>query len=152
MMPIIDHIISVISQDKIVFSVIGAISILLLRHFLSVSRANHANRCAIGKRIADAFAQELNALIQSNECASLTLTNDAFKRHDAAIRNNIKSLSFLQQFRLNKAWKELAYHPDDKKCKIPFYEQYFSGGSLDDRKKLNHLAICRIQKISSIVS
>jgi hypothetical protein len=151
-MPIIDYVISVVSENKIASSVIGAISILLLRHFLSVSRANHANRCSTGKTIIDAFSIELDALIQSNGCASLALTDEAFHKHESVIRNNIKRLSLWQQFRLNKAWKELAYYPDDKKCKIPFYEQYFSGGSLDERKKLNHLAINRIQKVISIVS
>ena len=126
--------------------VIGGIG-CLLRLSLAQRRGFHE----VGNTIANTFRPELDALIQAGEDARIILTDEAFLRHDSVIRNNISLLPWLDQCRLRRAWKKLAYHPQDKKKQIPFYENYADYGSLDKRREMRPLAISRIQKIISIV-
>lgn len=145
------NIVEIIQSNPLVW-ILSVITISGIAYLFRLSLTQRGLFKETGKAIATAFSPELNALIHSNECASRILTSEAFRRHESSIRNNITGLPIFKQFRLNSAWKELAYHKDDKKKQIPFYEQYFSGSALDQRKILNRLAINRIQKIISIVS
>lgn len=136
-----------IVMDNPLSSALGALILLWLGYRLRLTEQAVKQRIEAGRCIADAFRPELDALVQNGGDAGLVLTDDAFKKHEAAIRNNKRRLSWLAQFRLHRAWRDLAYHNQDKKQKLPFYEQYFDGGSLDIRATVRPLAIARIQKI-----
>ena len=132
-------------------SALGTLILLWFGYRLRLTEQAVKHRIEAGRRIADAFRPELDALVQNGGDAGLVLTDEAFKKHEAAIRNHKRKLSWWAQFRLHRAWRKLAYHKQDKKQKLPFYEQYFDGGSLNMRAAVRPLAIARIQKIISIV-
>lgn len=132
-------------------SALGALILVWLGYRLRLTEQVIKHRIEAGRRIADAFRPELDALVQYGGNAGLVLTDEVFKKHEAAIRNNTRNLSWWVQLRLHLAWRDLAYLGKSKKQQIPFYEQYFDGGSLDKRATVRPLAIARIQRIISIV-
>lgn len=132
-------------------SVLGALFLVWLAYRLRLTEQAVRHRIEAGRRIAEAFRPELDALVQNSCNARLVLTDEVFKKHEAAIRNNKRKLSWWVQFRLHRAWRDLVYHSKDKKQMYPYYEQYFDAGSLDMRATVRPFAIARIQRIISIV-
>ncbi len=120
---------------------------------LSPSKENVARRRAAGDAIATAFRAELTAILQTNDdIGAHILTETAFKKHEAVILNNIGGLSWLQQLRLRLAWRKLAYHEEDKKQKIPYYDRYVDGGSINERNIVRPLVIARLKRVIASVS
>ena len=145
------NIIEVVQSSPLVW-VLSIIVIGGITYLFRLSSAQRRSFREAGNTIAVNFKLELDALIQTRKDARIILTNEAYLRHESAIRNNINLLPWLDQFRLRRAWNKLAYHPQDKKKQIPFYENYADCGSLNKRREMRPLAISRIQKIISIVS
>jgi len=145
------NIIEAIQSDPLVW-VLSIITMGGIAYLFRLSLAQRRGFHEVGKTIANTFKPELDALIQTGDDARIILTDEAYLRHDSAIRNNINLLPWLDQLRLRRVWNKLAYHPQDKKKQIPFYENYADCGSLNKRREMRHLAISRIQKIISIVS
>jgi len=131
---------------------LGALITALLAMLVWVNQGKRIARREAEERIIVGFQPELDAMIQTNEDARLILTDEAFNKHEAIIRNNKRSLTYLQQIRLNSAWDDLAYYQKGNKQKIPSYVMYADCGSLDKRREIRPLAIARIQNIISIVS
>lgn len=124
--------------------------IVCVNHLLANTRDAKNKRTDQGRKVIDSFSQELDALIQTGDDARLILTTDAFRKHESAIRTFLPYLSWFSRFRMHIAWKRFAYHKDDKKAQMPFYEQYADRGSLDKRARMRPFAISRIQKIISL--
>ena len=85
----------------------ASLSILLaysLGYILKISYLQRQNISAAGKNIVIAFQKELDTLIQKDQDSRIILNSNSFTKHEAAIRNNIKSLSAIQRYRLNRAW------------------------------------------------
>ena len=121
-----------------------------INHLLANTRNAKNKRTDQGRKVIDMFCPELDGLIQTENDARFILTTDAFRKHESAIRNFLPYLSWFSRFRMHIAWKKLAYHKDDKKAQMPFYEQYADCGSLDKRARMRLLAIFRIQRIVSL--
>lgn len=120
-----------------------------LGYILVISFGQRKSIKAARENIISALQPELDKLIQSNDDCRLVLDSNAFQKHEAAIRNNIHKLSFIQRSRLRRSWERFAYHKENKR--IPFYEMYSDCGALDKRTKMKPLAISRIRQIRSIV-
>ena len=131
------------------YGVLIVLLVAFLGYLLRVSLLQRQGIKTAGENIVDAFQEELDRLIQEGDDCRLILDSKAFKKHEAAIRNNIDNLSIFQRNRLRQAWDQLAYHKNNNQ--IPFYEMYADCGSLHKRAKTKPLAISRIQRIVSIV-
>jgi hypothetical protein len=132
----------------------GLLLVLLtvwLNHLLANTRDAKNCRTNEGTKIIDVFTPELNAIIHTGGDVGGILTTEAFKRHESAIRNFLPYLSWLDRFRLRRAWHALAYTQENKKHRVPAYVLYADCGSLTTRREMRPLAIKRIQKIISIV-
>jgi hypothetical protein len=136
-------------KNNPLYSILAVFFSLGIGYLLKVSLSQRQNIKVAGRNIITAFQPELDLLIQRDDDCMNIMDDTAFRKHEAAIRNNINDLSIFQRKPLKKAWEELAYHNENKV--IPFYAMYIDGGSLDKRRKLKSLAIRRIQRIISIV-
>jgi hypothetical protein len=123
-----------------------------LNHLLANTRAKINRRIDQGIKVVEAFRPELDALMRTNNDALLIMTDEAFIRHDSAIRNFLLYLSWIDRLILWHNWRALAYHQKDKDRRIPLYEQYADCGSLDKRKEIRPLIIKRIERIISFAN
>jgi hypothetical protein len=133
----------------------GILGILLsvwLTHRLTIGRDRIAQYRNAGRDIANAFRLELDALIQTSEDAGLVLTDAAFEKHESAIRTFSPQLPLVKRMRIRNAWRDLAYHKDDKQHSVPAYFLYADCGSLTKRWEIRPVAIKHIQRIISIAS
>jgi hypothetical protein len=91
----------------------------LLNHLLANTRDKTKLRCDRGQNLASAFKPELDALIQTNEDCRLILTEETYRRHESAVRAFMPYLSWIDRFRLNRAWRNFALFKVDKKRRVP---------------------------------
>lgn len=131
-------------------AILTALIIVILNHRLANTRKKMKERHQEGKNIISAFKLELNALIQTNGDCRDIMTMEAYKKHESAIRLFLPYLSWIDRFRLKKAWHRLSFHRNDRKGLLPFYEQYADFGSLTKRRSIRPIVIKRIEKIVSI--
>jgi hypothetical protein len=147
-------------DNPIIIGQLSAAALLLalitvwLNHLLANTRDSKNKRADQGSKVIDAFRPELDALIQSPESkdARSILTDYAYKRHEAAIRNFLPHLAWIPRIRMCSAWRKLAHHKEDPKKQIPGYVQYADFGSLTARRNIRPIVIKRIQNIISIAS
>jgi hypothetical protein len=111
----------------------------------------NANKQA-GMNIVAAFQPELDALLQTDVDSGVILSDNAYRKHESAINNNIRHLHWHQKIRLKKSWEALTCHKLDNEKKMFSYLMYSDCGSLDKRRRMRPLAIERIKEIISIVS
>jgi len=123
-----------------------------LNHLLANTRDAKNKRANLAIKVIEAFRPELDAIIQTSDDCRLIMTNDAYKRHESAIRDFMHHLSYFDKFRLNRLWYRLAMVRLNKKQHIPFYTQYADCGSLDKRNEVRPLVTKRIQDIISFAS
>lgn len=129
-----------------------ALIVVFLNHALANTREKAKERRAVGNGVIEAFRPELDALNQTdNDCMHI-LTESAYLRHESAVRNYLPLLSWIDRLRIHRAWRKLAYHKQDRKGHIPFYEQYADCGSLTKRRRVRPLAIERMSRIVSLAS
>lgn len=123
-----------------------------LNHLLANTRDSKNKRADEGRKVIEAFRPELDDLIQLPESkdARSILTNDAYKRHEAAVRNLLPYLAWIPRVRMRYAWRKLAHHEEDKAKKTPCYVQYADFGSLTTRRDIRPKVIKRIQNIISL--
>lgn len=141
------------SADLWLFGGVGALLSWLVPYRLGFGKDAVARQRVAADAIASAFRQELTAIHQSNgDIGRHILTNAVFKKHEAAILNNVGELFFIQRMRLRWRWRRLAYHKKDKNQQVPFYTQYFDGGSLMRRRAIRPLVISRIKRIIMTIS
>lgn len=131
-------------------SVAIALIMVWLNHILANTRDKIKERRIAGKKIVEAFRPELDALNQTDQDCRLILTESAYLRHESAVRNYLSFLSWLDRLRIQYAWHKLAYHQQDKKGYIPFYEQYADCGSLTKRHNVRPVVIEKISRIIAI--
>jgi len=129
--------------------IVTAIIIIYIQYKLSNSREKMRFRLDRGQELIRAFRPELDALIQSDNDCRLILTEEAFKRHESAIRAFAPYLFWINRLRFRRAWYRLAMIKVSKKQHIPFYSQYADCGSLDKRRKVRPIVIKHIQDIIS---
>ena len=132
--------------------VLVALLVLYLNHVLANTREKEKERRQGGKDVISAFNQELDALHQTGDDCCNILTTEAYRRHESAIRSFLPHLSWVNRFRLKRAWQRFAFHKNDKKRKLPFYEQYADLGSLSKRRSIRPKVIRRIEKIISFAN
>lgn len=130
-------------------AVFTALFVIFLNHRLSNTREKTKERHQEGKNIISAFKQELDALIQTNNDCRDIMTMEAYKKHESAIRSFLPYLSWIDRFRFKRAWHRLAFHQNDTKGMLPFYEQYADLGSLDKRRSVRPFVIKEIERILS---
>lgn len=123
-----------------------------LNHFFANTRDKTKTRREQGKVLAKALQPELDALIQTNQDCLLILTDDAYRKHESAIREFMIYLSWVDKIRLQRQWHRLAMIKVGKRKYTQFYEQYIDGGSLDERRKVRPIVIKRIQDITSFAN
>ena len=123
-----------------------------INHLLANTRDRVSRRRNQGQVVTSAFKPELDALIQTDQDCRLILTNQAYQKHESAIRDFMLYLSWINKFRLKWFWYRLAMIKVGKRKHIPFYEQYADCGSLDKRRKVRPIVIARIQDIISFAS
>lgn len=121
--------------------------VVWLNHILANTRDRAKERRSAGSVVVEAFRPELDALLQSNQDCGLILTDTAYLRHESAVRNLLPKLSWCNRIFLHCAWLKLAFHQQDQKGSIPFYEQYADYGSLTQRRHLRPIVIERISRI-----
>lgn len=121
--------------------------VVWLNHILANTRDRTKERRSSGSVVVEAFRPELDALLQSNQDCGLILTDTAYRRHESAVRNLLPKLSWYNRIVLHCAWRKLAFHQQDQKGNIPFYEQYADCGSLTQRRHLRPIVIERISRI-----
>lgn len=131
------------------FGILGFLVSFFLNHVLSNRRDKKNRRLEEGKKVIEAFTPELDALNQTQEDARKIMTESAYRRHESAVRNFKPYLSWINRWLMQKAWKELAHHKEDKNLVFPLYEQYDDNGSLDKRRKVRPLLLKRIEGILS---
>ncbi len=131
-------------------ALLTALFIVFLNHRLANTREKTKEKHQEGKNVISAFKVELDALFQTNEDCSNIMTMEAYKKHESAIRSFLPYLSWIDRFKLKRAWHKLSFHRNDKKGLFPFYEQYADLGSLTKRRSLRPIVIKRIEKIVSI--
>ncbi|MGR8931616.1 MAG: hypothetical protein ACU836_13320 [Gammaproteobacteria bacterium] len=137
-----------IIKNNPLYAVLATILTFGFGYLLKVSFSQRKSIKTAGEKIITAFQPELDRIIQSSEDCGCILDDAAFRKHEAAVRNNINDLSIFQRGRLRKAWEKLAYHKENKQ--IPFYEMYY-GSSISEKNELRKKAISRIHKIIKIV-
>ncbi len=127
-----------------------ALIVVWLNHALANTREKAKERHTAGNAVAEAFRPELDALNQTdNDCMHI-LTKSAYHRHEAAVRNYLPLLSWLDRLRFHRAWRKLVYHRRDREAYVPFYEQYADCGSLTKRRKVRPVVIERMSRIVSL--
>jgi len=136
--------------QSILITLLVGLTIALANHLLSNTREKRKERREAGRLVANAFRAELDALLQTDTDARHILMDEAYLRHESAVRHFMPKLSWINRLRLHWAWRALAHHQKDKKCQIPFYEQYADCGSLTKRRNVRPFAIKRIQHIISL--
>jgi len=129
--------------------VLLALVMISLNHLLANTREKARLRRDRGQNLTSAFKPELDALIQTDQDCRLILTQEAYRRHESAARLFMPYLSWIDRFRLKRAWISLAFLKVSKQQYGPFYEQYADCGSLTKRRAVRPVAIKRIQKIVS---
>ena len=129
-----------------------ALITVFLNHLFANTRDKTNRRRNQGQALTTAFKPELDALIQTDQDCRLILTQQAYRKHESAIRDFILYLSWIDKFHLKWLWHRLAMIKVGKKQRIPFYEQYADCGSLDKRRKVRPTVIKRIQDIISFAN
>lgn len=132
-------------------AILGILITVWLNHLLANTRDAKNRKATLNLKTIDVFSPELDALIHTGGDAGHILTTESFKRHESAIRNLLPHLSWVQRYRLRRAWHQLAYHEKDKKGQLAFYVQYADCGSITDRQRMKPLAVQRIQKVISLL-
>ncbi len=132
--------------------VLLALLVIYLNHLLSNTRERAKERRQIGKNVISAFNRELNALHQTDEDCRNILTMEVYRNHESAIRSFLPYLSWVTRFRVKRAWYRLAFHKNDKKGKLPFYEKYADCSSLSKRHSIRPEVIKRIEKIVALAN
>jgi hypothetical protein len=117
-----------------------------LNHLLANTRDKVTMRREKAKAIIIAFNPELEALLETTEDCRFILTEEAYIKHQRAIRDYMLYLSWIDRLRLELIWTRLAKIKIGKQ-KIEFYDQYADCGSLKKRRQMRPLAIRRIEKI-----
>ena len=127
---------------------------IIINHLLANTRTQKNKRSDLASNVSKEFIQDVDCLIHNSGDTVLILNDNAFRRHESAIRNLLPNLSWFDRFRLKRAWYNLAYYknPDKNEKPIPFYIQYADCGSTDKREKMRKLAIDRIQNIISLLN
>lgn len=131
-------------------AVLVALLVIYLNHLLANTRERAKERHQKGKDVISAFNRELDALYQTNDDCRNIMTMEAYKNHESAIRSFLPHLSWVNCFRVKRAWHWLAFHKNDKKRTLPFYEQYADFGSLSKRRSVRPEVIRRIEMIISL--
>lgn len=145
-------------EQNVIFGQLSVAAIFLvlvsvyLNHLLANTREKIRDRKEQGKILVSAFEPELNALIKKVGDCRFVMTEEAYHRHDAAVRAYLRYLSWIDRFRFNKLWHRLAMIRITEDTHIPFYTQYSDCGSLNERAIKHPLAIQRIQDIISFAS
>ena len=137
------------------FSLAALLLVLItvyLNHLFANTRDKVSRRRDRGQVLTVAFKPELDALIQTDQDCRLILTQQAYQKHESAIRDFMLYLSWIDKLRLKWLWYRLAMIKVAKKKHIPFYEQYADCGSLDKRRKVRPIVINRIQGIISFAN
>jgi hypothetical protein len=129
-----------------------ALITVYLNHLLANSREKIKRRRDQGQVLAIAFKPELDALIQTDQDCRLILNQQAYQKHERAIRDFMLYLSWIDKLKLQWRWARLAMLKIGKKQHIPFYEQYADCGSLDKRRMVRPVVIKRIQDIISFAN
>jgi hypothetical protein len=131
------------------FSVLLTLVTVYLNHLLANTREKVKLRRNHGQGLVTAFKPELDTIIQTDQDCRLILTEEAYRRHESAIRAFMPYLSWIERIRLKRAWTNFALIKMDKEHQTPFYEQYVDFGSLTKRRRVRPIAIDGIQKIVS---
>jgi hypothetical protein len=130
-------------------SFLMALIVVFLNHLSANTRERKKERLQKGNNLIAAFSSELDALHQTSDDCRNILTIETYKRHESTIRAFLSYLSWMERFRLKRAWHRLAFHRNDTKGTLPFYEQYADFGFLDKRRSVRPIVIKRIEKILS---
>jgi hypothetical protein len=123
--------------------------VIFLNHLLANTRDRKKERIQKGTNVIAAFSPELDALHQTNDDCRNILTMETYKKHESAIRSFLPYISWIERLKLCRAWHRLAFHRNDIKGILPFYEQYADLGSLDKRRSIRPTVIRRIERILS---
>ncbi len=123
-----------------------------LNHLLANSRDKLKIRREQGHILSMAFEPEIRALTHTDQDCRLIMNQDAYQKHEAAIRVFSRCLSWFDRFKLRKMWHHLAMVKTGRRTYLPFYEQYADFGSLDKRRKIRPLVTKRIQEIISFAN
>lgn len=102
-----------------------------------------------GLALAETFKPELAALLLTDTDCRLVLTDDAYRRHESAVREFLPYHSWVDKFRIRNAWSKFAHFKIDRSQSIPFNANYADCDSLDKRRQARPWEIKDIQKIMS---
>lgn len=123
-----------------------------LNHLLANTRDAKNKRASQAIKLIEMLQPELDAIIQTDKDCGLIMTDDAYMRHDSAVRSFLIHLSWYDKFRFQRLWRKLAMVKLSKNQHIPFYTQYADNGSLDKRKQIRPIIKKRMQDIISFAA
>lgn len=142
----------IITGQLTLAALLPALITVWLNHRLANTRDAKNKRASLAIKLIETFQSELDAIIQTDKDCGLIMTDDAYMRHDSAVRSFLIHLSWYDKFRLQRLWHKLAMARLSKKQHIPFYAQYADNGSLDKRKRIKPIVKKRIQDIISFAA
>jgi hypothetical protein len=120
-------------------TVVGAV----LTYFFSVNLSKKEGLRRAGRELREAFHKELVTLEQDKESNPYDVLQEAFSRHQAAVREFRFHLSESKKKKFDRAWRE--YCCDDQGLYLEQYSHHQGGMELAEKNR--QLAIDRINTI-----
>jgi hypothetical protein len=132
---------------ELLYKVIGGLFGLFIVHYLTKRRERTKYFREASRRFRETFSEEIVRLQSGNEDAHKVLKN-MFPKYQQAKIDFEYYLSNKQKNELKQAWNDFCCQRVSE-IEVPFWEQYFDGGSLSKRQELNKIALERIEKLLS---
>lgn len=135
-------------QATLLGTIIGGVIGVIGTYLGAMKIADRQRFIDAGRRLREAFQDELAILRGPDDCDAFTLLNSSFKKHLIAITEFRYVLHGNKIESFNRAW--LTYHCTSEAPFIHLLEQYDTKtGSREQRNKNRELAIQRINRILS---
>ena len=136
------------TEATLLAAIIGGVIGIVGTYVGAILIANRDRRIDAGRRLREAFQDELATLKAPGEIDALTLLESAFKKHLIAISEFNYRLPKCKRSAFDQAWQHYYCYPQQPF--YPFLEQYTTTtGSMEQKKKNRNLAIERIEHILS---
>lgn len=129
-------------------AIIGGVIGVIGTYIGAVLIANRQHLIEAGRRLREAFQEELAILQASEDIEVCDLLENAFKKHLIAVSEFKYILPKSKSIIFSQAWEQ--YHCNPQLTHIHFLEQYSTiGGSREQKNNNRKLAIERIKHILS---
>ena len=128
-------------------AIIGGVIGIIGTYIGAVRIANRQHLVEAGRRLRDAFQEELAILQASEDIEVCDLLKSAFKKHLIAVSEFKYILPKSKSIIFSQAWEQYHCHPE--LTHIQFLEQYSTIGSREQKNSNRKLAIERIKHILS---